>query len=788
MFATVDTDHRVRSASDLIRLAISGAVLVGIGAAAIPTAGIEQSVISFATSLPPMLDGLWHLVADVAAALAVVVILAAIVNRRFALLLDITIAVAACVALTSLAARIVVGAWPGIGSFFRLPGALTEFPTARLAVAATVLIAAAPHLVGPLRRVARGSVLFAGWSLVAVGHCTAASAIAAILVGVVSASIERLVLGSTHAQPTLDDVASDLEALGVAFSQLARAEQQSAGRFTATAVHPDGRRLIVKVYGREAADTQFLRSAWRALWFRGPTRTASVGRVQQVEREALLTLFAHEAGIATHEVIAAGVTAAGDAVLVLSDPGTTLHDDPSAWTTDMARLLWGAVSALHGRGISHGQVDGLHAIDTAERDIDGAGRVGLVDFHDATLSPSAAVRHTDDAQTLVTTALALGCDAAVAVALDELETDRLAAMLPTLQTAALTRHQRAEVGAHDLDVDQLRDQVAIALDMAPPALRKLRRITARTIIQLVLMFVAFSAISAAFGEFDLGLLVDAVRDGIWWLMAAGFLLAQVGRVGSAVSTVGAAPEPIPLQPVYVLQLALSYIGIALPGSAARFAVNVRFMQRQGLPPGSAVAVSALDSVAWFAVQVCVVVGILMATPLSLDLDLGSGTSDGLNSIVAVIGIVALVAVVALIAIPRLRNALVATVRELLVEARDATRGLWSARRLGMLIGGNLATELFMAMALGAFARSLGYSVGLIELLLINVSVCLLAGLLPIPGGIGVVEAGLTFGLVRAGVPEEAAFATALLFRFATFYLPPAWGFFAFRWLERRQLL
>ena len=788
MFATVDTDHRVRSASDLIRLAISGAALVGIGAAAIPTAGIERSVISFSTSLPPMLDGLWHLVPDVGAALAVAVILAAVVNRRFALLADIAVAATASVALTSLAARIVVGAWPSVGSFFRLPGDLAEFPTARLALGATVLITAVPHLVGPLRRVAWGSVLLAGWSLVAVGHCTASSAFAAILVGVVSTSVAHLMLGSTHAQPGLDDVASDLDALGVGFSQLARADQQSSGRFTATAVHPDGRRLIVKVYGRDADDTQFLRAAWRALWFRGATRTASVGRVQQVEREALLTLFAHDAGIATHEVTAVGVTAAGDAVLVLTDPGTTLHDDPSAWTTDMARLLWGAVTALHGRGISHGQVDSLHTIIDSERDIDGAGRVGLVDFHDATLSPSASARHTDDVQAFVTTALALGGDAAVAVALDELEADRLAAMLPTLQAAALTRHQRTEVGTTGLDIDQLREQVALALGVEQPALRKLRRITARTIIQLVLMFVVFSAISAAFGDFDLGLLADEVRDGIWWLIAVGFLLAQVGRVGSAISTVGAAPEPIPLQPVYVLQLALSYIGIAVPGSAARFAVNVRFMQRQGLPPGSAVAVSALDSVAWFAVQAAIVVSILLATPLSLDLDLGSGTSGGLNTIVTIIGIIALLATVALIALPTLRNPLVATVRELLAEAREATRGISSARRLGMLIGGNLATEIFMALALGAFARSLGYSVGLVELLLVNVSVCLLAGLLPIPGGIGVVEAGLTFGLVRAGIPEEAAFATALLFRFATFYLPPAWGFFAFRWLERRQLL
>ena len=41
---------------------------------------------------------------------------------------------------------------------------------------------------------------------------------------------------------------------------------------------------------------------------------------------------------------------------------------------------------------------------------------------------------------------------------------------------------------------------------------------------------------------------------------------------------------------------------------------------------------------------------------------------------------------------------------------------------------------------------------------------LFAGLLPIPGGIGVTEAGLTLGLTAAGVPSETAFAIALAYR------------------------
>ena len=79
-------------------------------------------------------------------------------------------------------------------------------------------------------------------------------------------------------------------------------------------------------------------------------------------------------------------------------------------------------------------------------------------------------------------------------------------------------------------------------------------------------------------------------------------------------------------------------------------------------------------------------------------------------------------------------------------------------------------------------------VGLDELLVVNVSTALLAGLMPIPGGIGVTEGALTIGLTAAGLPQETAFAVAILYRLASFYLPPVWGWLSFRWLQANDYL
>jgi uncharacterized protein (TIRG00374 family) len=67
-------------------------------------------------------------------------------------------------------------------------------------------------------------------------------------------------------------------------------------------------------------------------------------------------------------------------------------------------------------------------------------------------------------------------------------------------------------------------------------------------------------------------------------------------------------------------------------------------------------------------------------------------------------------------------------------------------------------------------------------------VSLFSSVIPVPGGIGVTEAGLTLGLTKAGIPQESAFAIALTHRFITFYLPPIWGFACYRWLFKHRFL
>jgi uncharacterized membrane protein YbhN (UPF0104 family) len=219
------------------------------------------------------------------------------------------------------------------------------------------------------------------------------------------------------------------------------------------------------------------------------------------------------------------------------------------------------------------------------------------------------------------------------------------------------------------------------------------------------------------------------------------------------------------------------------------ALSIRFFQCQGLPGIAAVTAGAIDSLANNVIQALIIIVLLIFGQSSLDLNLSSpSSSSGAGHLLWILVGLLVVSVLVAVCVGKIRRGITSRVRTWWPQVRDALSALRSSNKLRLLILGNIATEVLFSAALGVFARSLGYHIPLGELLLINESVALLSSFIPVPGGIGVVEFGLTVGLTSAGMTQESAILTVLLYRLSTFYLPPIWGFFAFRWLQKNRYL
>ena len=87
----------------------------------------------------------------------------------------------------------------------------------------------------------------------------------------------------------------------------------------------------------------------------------------------------------------------------------------------------------------------------------------------------------------------------------------------------------------------------------------------------------------------------------------------------AFATIGACIKPVRFGPVVMLQYAVQFVALAVPSSAARVALEIRFFAKVGMSSAGAVAVGVIDSVCGFIVQMLFIIVIMLSGLATLDL-------------------------------------------------------------------------------------------------------------------------------------------------------------------------
>jgi uncharacterized membrane protein YbhN (UPF0104 family) len=404
-------------------------------------------------------------------------------------------------------------------------------------------------------------------------------------------------------------------------------------------------------------------------------------------------------------------------------------------------------------------------------------------------------------------ALALVSDRerAVASARRVIGSDGLIELLPFLQPAVLDRDTRGQIDDSPWDVPSLRERVVAEVGVEAPPLEQLRRVSGRSLIQAaVLILVTYGLISAFAGVDFQEVWADLQSADTAYLVVA-LLVAPTAALSFAFSTIGATTAALRYYPVLMLQYALQFIALALPATAARIAMDVRFFQSFGVSAGASVSIGMIDSFSGFVVQVVLLLVILLSglpsftQPVSSTTDSSASSSDSSDSsdpsVLALMLVIGLVSLIVVLVVPRLRRQFASRMRlgwAALIEQAHNAKGaldvLRHPKNVMQMLGGNLGGQVVQAIVLGICLAAFGQSASLSQLILINTSVSLFAGLMPVPGGIGVAEAGYTAGLMAIGVPSSIAMSTAIAFRLVTFYLPPIWGSLAMKWLRRNSFV
>ena len=777
LYASTKNESRSRRPTDLALALLSLLGLVISATVSQIGGSVDAGFADFVTSIPNLLDPLWKVLFWAPVAWGAILLIISVMRDRLPLARDMALGGLASLVVAVVTAAIVTGdAWNVI-TLFGDPNGPPTFPPGALTLAVAMLSTASPHLTRPFRHFGRWLLIGQLAGTLLLGGATLTGAFGAIAAGLLAACSVHLIVGSPGGRPTTSRIELALQGLGVPVDHLALAAMHREGVVMFEGSDAQGT-LSVKVYGRDAWDGQLLANLWRLAWYRESEQMVRFSRVELVEHEGFVTLLAERAGVRVPHIVTAGSAGHGDALVVVRPDGTPLSVDESDASEAGLAALWDDLHRLHRGGMVHNRID----LDRIVTRTDGS--LGFGDLSSATVSDSPTDLVRDEAQVVGLSIVLFGQDDGIAAARASLGDDAFAKVLPYLQDAAMAPHVRRRLADADLDLDDIRDELQKTLGTPEQPLIRLRRVSTRSLVNLALLAFAAYALISIFADMDLDLFIDALGNASWWWLALALLLAQLPRVPAAISTMGAVENPLPFGPLFALQFAICYVNLAIPSTAARVAVNVRFLQRFGVKPATAMSAGVIDSVSGFILQIVLFLLLFFNSDLDLGLTLDTGELSGVATLALITVIVFLIAGLVIVSVPSLRRKVLGLLR----EARDSLNVLRSPRKLALLFGGNLAAQVLFAVACSACVRAFGESVPLGEVLLISIVVSLFAGLLPIPGGIGVSEAGFTLGLTAAGVPAETAFAISLAYRFVSFYLPPIWGWFCYRWLVRQRYL
>lgn len=785
VFSSASDAPRARRPTDAVLVALALLTIGGMTLVAPGPGALDAATQQFVKTLPGLFGWFWETAYDLLFIWAIVLIAIPIAARkRTRMLVGESLAVAVTFVVGSAVAGIAGVAGSESVRAIASSNPPARYPAMRIAIAAAVVVSASPHVSRPLRRIGRIVLIAGAAASVAVGVALPSGVVAGFAVGIGVAALVHLVLGSPGGRLSLDQARTALADLGVAVVDLRYAPLSPSGVAIVLGRTDDGRSIRVKVYGRDAWDGQLITSLWSSVWNRGETPRVG-GRLQQVEHEAFITLLAERAGIGVEHVVTAGLAEGRDAILVIETGDARPLSALGPADVDDATLsrIWDLDIGLFRARISHGQLDG----DAVAIGHDGA--PALSDLGRAAVSATTVALQADRAQLLVATAMTVGPERAVRAARAALGDEAIAAVLPYLQPAALSWSTRRALSDAGWKLDALRADAATAAGVDVPKLEQLRRVTLGSIVMVVVIGLVAWAVISAIANVGLHNIVEEFQAAdLAWLIAALVVVPLVG-VPQAFGTIGSCIRPIRFGPVLALQWAIAFIALAVPSSAARIALEIRFFGRLGLSSASAVAVGAIDSVSGFIVEITLIALILLSGMSSLHLHGADGEAISFSGKWLLIGAVAFAILVTIvIAVPKLRGIVAGKAAEVKQDIGDSLQVFRSPIKVMMIFGGNLVAVLLYAVVLGLCVEAFGHHLTFADLILSYAVVTIFAGFMPVPGGMGVAEAGYTAVLVALGMPHTAALSTAMTFRLATYYLPPVWGGFAMGWLRRHEYI
>lgn len=283
--------------------------------------------------------------------------------------------------------------------------------------------------------------------------------------------------------------------------------------------------------------------------------------------------------------------------------------------------------------------------------------------------------------------------------------------------------------------------------------------------------------------------LDGLKDSLSALKTANLYWIILGIVvffcSVPVSTfqfMSLALKPIKFALTFRVQMAVLFVSKLLPSSVGSISLNVFYLMKAKHTSAQAAAVMTMDGITSGVAYLLLMLIALLSSPLSL---------QGLTGKINIPSNLILFIIILLIGLAylayksdKLRGHFSRAWHDLKANFKSYKARPMSVAAAGICNGLSSITSIF---AIYASARAIGVDISFSNALLAYTFGNIAATLIPTPGGIGAVEAGVYSGLVLVGVDGPDATLITLIYRLITYWIPILPGYYFF-WGLRKNLL
>ena len=444
---------------------------------------------------------------------------------------------------------------------------------------------------------------------------------------------------------------------------------------------------------------------------------------------------------------------------------------------EMLDEIWGQVAILRRFRIAHRDLRRANLL------VDEDGQPWVIDFGFSEVAASDALLDADVAQLLVALAIKVGVDRSLESAVREIGAQAVGCCLPRLQLTALSGATREALKDHPDHLADLQRRVSEVARVEAPHYEQLQRVSGKTLVTLGVLTAAMYFLIPQLS--DVPGIVTQIRGARWSWLPWILVSSAITYVGATISMIGSVPARLRLGPTFVAQWASTFASRLAPSSVGGMALNVRFLQKQGIDPAVAGASVGMNSVGGFVMHMLLM--LLFVVWAGKDAFGAFSLPDPKVLLYGLVGVAALSAIA--FSIPVVRHAVFVKLVPLLKRSVGGVGEVVRrpSKLVGLLGGSLIVTSSYIAcvyLSIEAFGGGLGFAqVGAVYL-----GGAALAAAAPTPGGLGAMEAALIAGFVAAGLSNTIAVPAVFLFRFATYWIPILPGWLGFSWLRKEQYI